>query len=443
MSDQTPQTPPSDSPAQGISKLESLAILLASLTAALSAFAATVIAQRTLSPEENTEFLLFWSLLFGLFGIIAGIQQETTRAVGAAKLQAAAGQSPAQAGARILPLALGLGLGVALLAGLSAFEWAEDQIPSTLWAGVGLILLGSTLYAAHSAMSGAAAGAERWFLFASLGGGEAAWRLVAMVLVALTLGNLLGFEAAVVSASLLWVLLILTLPQARAIAASRADVPAGRFLRNLLLAMGSSAASAVLTVAFPTLLKWSQGEAVSPTDQAALGFLILAISITRSPIMIPLQAFQGVAISAFLKERHRPLAAFSRPAAALLGLGLVGGLAAWLIGPTLFSWIYQREEEAAAAYDLVNQGWVLGSLTFASAIMALLVLSGTAVIALGAHRLYIAGWIVGAMVATGLLFVLPLDLIPRAITALYLGPLLGFATHLAGMVLLASERPRA
>ena len=75
--------------------------------------------------------------------------------------------------------------------------------------------------------------------------------------------------------------------------------------------------------------------------------------------------------------------------------------------------------------------------------MALLVLSGTAVIALGAHRLYIAGWIVGAMVATGLLFVLPMDLIPRAITALYLGPLLGFATHLAGMVLLASERPRA
>lgn len=420
---------------RGITRWESLTILLASLTAALSAFAATVIAQRSLSAEQNTEFLLFWSLLFGIFGVIAGIQQETTRAVGAARLLSS--QDGRRPGARVLPVSLGLGVVIAALVALSSAEWADDQIPSTGGAGVALIVVGAILYAAHSAMSGAAAGQEKWFLFASLGGGEAAWRLLALLLVALTVGGLLGLEAAVVSASLLWVVLVLVLPQAREIAGSRADVGGKKYLQNVLFAMGSSAASAVLTVAFPTLLSWSQGENPEPVETATLGFLILAVSITRSPIMIPLQAFQGVAISAFLKQRHRPVAAMSKPAGALLGVGVVGAGAAWLIGPWLFSLIYERKDDAATAYDAVNQGWVLGGLTFASALMALLVLSGTAVIALNAHRLYIAGWVVGAVVTTTLLFVLPLDLIERAMVALYIGPLLGFLTHLAGMVAVA------
>lgn len=420
---------------RGITRWESLAILLASLTAALSAFAATVIAQRSLSAEQNTEFLLFWSLLFGIFGVIAGIQQETTRAVGAARLLSS--QDGSRPGARVLPVGLGLGVVIAALVALSSAEWADDQIPSTGGAGVALIVVGAILYAAHSAMSGVAAGQEKWFLFASLGGGEAAWRLLALLLVALTVGGLLGLEAAVVSASLLWVVLVIVIPHAREVAGSRADVGGKKYLQNVLFAMGSSAASAVLTVAFPTLLSWSQGENPEPVETATLGFLILAISLTRSPIMIPLQAFQGVAISAFLKQRHRPVAAMAKPAGALLAVGAVGAVAAWLIGPWLFSLIYERKDDAGAAYDMVNQGWVLGGLTFASALMALLVLSGTAVIALNAHRLYIAGWVVGATVTTALLFVLPLGLIERAMVALYVGPLLGFLTHLAGMVAIA------
>lgn len=420
-----------DEKKRGITRKESTAILLASLVAAVSAFAATVIAQRSLSAEQNTEFLLFWSLLFGLFGVIAGIQQETTRAVGAARLQGAAS---GQQGARVVPVALLLGTCIALGAVVTSPEWAPDQIPSHVGLGVALIAVGAVLYSAHSAMSGAAAGREKWYIFAILGGGEAAWRLVAMLLAAVLVGSLVGLEAAVVSASLLWVVLLLASSQVRQVAGSRADVGAGRLTRNILFAMGSSAASAVLTVAFPTLLNWSLEEQSTSVETAALGFLILAISLTRSPIMIPLQAFQGVAISAFLKQRHRPVAAMAKPAGALLAVGALGAVAAWLIGPWLFSLIYERKDDAAAAYDMVNQGWVLGGLTFASAIMALLVLSGTAVIALNAHKVYITGWLVGAAVTTGLLFVVPFELVPRAMVALYVGPLLGFLTHLAGMV---------
>lgn len=416
----------------GLDRKESLGILMASLLAAVSTFAVTVIAQRSLSPAQNTEFLLFWSLLFGIFGIIVGIQQETTRAVGAANLRLR--QPDAKPGARVLPISLIIGAMVATTVALSSGWWATYQVPSTLGAGVLLIAIGTVLYAAHSAMIGASAGREQWSLFAKIGGLEAIWRLVAMVLAALMAGTLLGLEIAVVSACFAWLVLVLLTSEGRRVAASRADVPNAKFVRNVLFAMGSSTAAAVLTVAFPTLLKWSLGQSPSPLETAALGVLILAISITRSPIMIPLQAFQGVAISSFLKQRHRPLAAMLKPAVALLGVGALGAIAAWLIGPWLFSLLYERKEDAAQAYDMVNQGWVLGGLTFASAIMALLVLSGTATIALNAHRLYVVGWVTGAVVSGLLIFLLPYDLVVRSMVSLYVGPFVGFLIHLAGMV---------
>ncbi|BAV86874.1 hypothetical protein RA11412_0575 [Rothia aeria] len=40
-----------------------------------------------------------------------------------------------------------------------------------------------------------------------------------------------------------------------------------------------------------------------------------------------------MAVSAFLKQQHRPAAAFVKPAAAVLGIGAVGAAAAYLIGP--------------------------------------------------------------------------------------------------------------
>ena len=71
---------------RSVTKKESTGILLASMVSAVSALGATFIAKHALAGEEVTEFLVFWSALFGIYGIVAGLQQETTRAVGAAQL---------------------------------------------------------------------------------------------------------------------------------------------------------------------------------------------------------------------------------------------------------------------------------------------------------------------------------------------------------------------
>lgn len=216
----------------------------------------------------------------------------------------------------------------------------------------------------------------------------------------------------------LWLILALVTVSGRRLWVARADVPARRLTTNILWSFLSSAAAAVLMMGFPNVLKAS---GAAESEPVVLGTLILAISITRSPIMIPLQAFQGVAVSAFLKQRHRPVAAFIKPAAAVVAVGAAGALAAYLVGPLLFRLIYPPAAGAESAYEAAASGITLGALVFASALLALMTLSGNMALAVNQHRIYLAGWVVAAAVTLSLAFLVPASLVPRAIVALAVG----------------------
>ena len=58
---------------------------VASIVAAGSAFIAMFVAARVLGLESAgaADFLVFWSFLFGMYGIVGGIQNEITRAASA------------------------------------------------------------------------------------------------------------------------------------------------------------------------------------------------------------------------------------------------------------------------------------------------------------------------------------------------------------------------
>lgn len=430
---------------RSITRNESMAMLGASVLSAASAFISTVVARRFIPADDVTEFMVFWSLLFGVYGVIGGIASEATRAVGAAFLNrhgredAGSVKAVSPRGARPAVVALAIGAVVAVLIVGTAPLWSDKFLSSHTGLAVIAVAVATVLYSVQVAMSGAASGMHKWYLVATINGGEATWRFIAVVIVGLIAGSLWGVEAAVASPALLWVILVLCSPHAREAFVARGDVPAKQLTINTLIAMGSAAASAALTTGFPLMMKVTEHVEKGTHPEMVLGALIFAISITRSPIMIPLQAFQGVAISLFLKQSHRPVAAMAKPVGALLGVGLLGGVAAYLLGPWLFILITGPRPEEVAAYTEASQGWVLGLLTFASAVMALLVLSGTAVLAMNLHKTYILGWIVAAVVSL-MLVLLPLPLIPRAIISLFVGPLLGFATHMAGLVLDAKKR---
>ena len=430
-----------------VTRYQSLALLGSSLLAAVSTLLVTMIAQRALNGSELTEFLLFWAALFTVTGIITGIQPEITRAVGTARTRAVADRAlanraasggaastegSAPQGARVVTVTAALGAIAGALVLVSSPLWAGQQIPHSAAVGVTVMAVGVFLYALQATMSGVTAGEDRWYLFAAVGGLESAGRLILMLAAALMIPSLAGLEVATVVPMGLWLILAFVTVSGRRLWVARADVPARRLTTNILWSFLSSAAAAVLMMGFPNVLKAS---GAAESEPVVLGTLILAISITRSPIMIPLQAFQGVAVSAFLKQRHRPVAAFIKPAAAVVAVGAMGALAAYLVGPLLFRLIYPPAAGAESAYEAAASGITLGALVFASALLALMTLSGNMALAVNQHRIYLAGWVVAAAVTLSLAFLVPAPLVPRAIVALAVGPVCGFVVHMVGVAL--------
>ena len=419
---------PSDSPAKRpISAGRASGIVISSIIAAASAFLSQVISARTLSVDDNQEFLLDWSLLFGVIGIVAGMQNETTRAVTAAR----SGQSrlaPGRLGPRVLSGGLfwaGL-IAIGILA--SSVLWAPRLGPSTSPVIVIIAACAVVLYGCHATLAGALAGHREWGLFAWLMGGEAASRLFLAVLAGVFLaGSLLSMELAATASVLVWALFVLVSTPSRTAIGARADVPMRRLLSNCGLAIASSAASAALITGFPALLKLVSGH----QDAAVMASLILAISLTRSPIMIPLQAFQGVAIAAFTESGASSPKALIKPMLLLLAIGAGGALLAWALGPWLMRLLF------GDAYQLA--GIVFAGLTIAAVSLAWLTLTGTAAIAASAHRSYTTGWVFAALVTLGLLF-LPLGIEMRAVVALFFGPLSGAAIHLNAIARNANSR---
>ena len=423
-------------PSGTVTRYQSLALLGSSLLAAVSTLVVTMIAQRALTGSELTEFLLFWAALFTVTGIITGIQPEITRAVGTARTQTVSADDSAPQGARVVTVTAALGAIAGALVLVSSPLWAGQQIPHSAAVGVTVMAVGVFLYALQATMSGVTAGEDRWYLFAAVGGLESAGRLILMLAAALMIPSLAGLEVATVVPMGLWLILALVTVSGRRLWVARADVPAGRLTTNILWSFLSSAAAAVLMMGFPNVLKAS---GAAESEPVVLGTLILAISITRSPIMIPLQAFQGVAVSAFLKQRHRPVAAFIKPAAAVVAVGAVGALAAYLVGPLLFRLIYPPAAGAESAYEAAASSITLGALVFASALLALMTLSGNMALAVNQHRIYLAGWVVAAAVTLSLAFLIPAPLVPRAIVALAVGPVCGFVVHMVGVSVTAPK----
>jgi O-antigen/teichoic acid export membrane protein len=168
---------------------------------------------------------------------------------------------------------------------------------------------------------------------------------------------------------------------------------------------------------FPVLL-----QATSRDLGATGGVIILAVTLTRAPLLVPLTAMQGNLIAHFVDNRR--LRALLTPALVLAGLGTLAVVAAGLLGPWLLRTLFGPEYAATGA--------LLAWLTAGAVTIAFLTLTGAATVAAALHRAYAVGW-VSATVAAALLLLLPLDLQTRTIVALMCGPLVGIVVHLAAL----------
>lgn len=401
------------------------AIAGASVVGALSNFVIMFVAARSLVPDHNAEFLVFWSLLTGMFGVVVGVQQETTRAVGSVEAE------PARARDRFLPAAWVVGLGVAALIAVAAPGLQATVVPRSAWLAIPVLLAATLLQVTYVSLVGAFAGEGRWNPYAGILTAEVVLRMGLVGLAAWLLPSLESFELAAAGGVLVLAIALVGSPTARRTITGRADRTRRHLTRNYAFAVLSTSATALLITGFPAIM-----QATNPAaDRAELAALILAVSLTRAPIMMPLTTFQGVAVKAFLARRDAPVRAALKPIGALLALGVVGAGLAWLLGPwflTLFNPAY------------VVAGWVFAALTLSSAFMAALTLLGTLALTMDAHLVFAVGWIVSSAAAITIL-ALDESLALKTTAALGIAPLVGcavFAVFLAAGARSAGARTR-
>ena len=406
------------------------ALSAATIVVAVAGYAVIVVAGRALDTVGYEAFTVFWGLFFALAGLLDGLLQETTRTVASQRVTAdtpsdAAADQPRRSAARPLLVTAGFAAVTAALALGTAPLWADQVIPADSglrgW-GVALLALGLASYAFQAAVCGLLSATTRWGTYAWLISVDSAIRVV-VALVAWALGwHLLAFLVVTVLGAFTWLGTLLLSPATRSLLGELADVPTGEFIRRTIKAMLASGANAVLITGFPVLITVTSGPEVAA---GALAAVITAVTLTRAPVLVPLQRFQPALIVHFATRRERILRACIAPCALVAGVALVGGVAAYWLAEPIMLWFFDA--------DLVSAPIVLAALTVASGSTAVLMITGSATHAAERHTLYLAGWAVATVVAVALLAV---DASPetRAVLSLGLAPLVGAAVHLGFLV---------
>jgi hypothetical protein len=381
-------------------------VLGASLVSGVSGYLALILAARTLSRADNAEFLVFWGTVFALYGVLIGVTTETTRAVTTTR-------DDRPATTRLLPVVVGFGLTLVAIVALSGLVWAPAVLGEDWVSLLGATALGSALFAVHVAVSGVASGRGAWSGYSLLVAGETASRLVLFVVVALTAASVTGFAMASAVASGFWLVATLFSRRYRDLWNQRVQADVRGLLRRLVASCSATGVSALLLVGYPVLLR------VTTPDNVFAGAapLVLAVSLCRAPLLVPLGAYQNVVVSRVAAHGVRALVPV------LVGLGgitAVGALAAWPVGP----W----------ALRLVNpdyhvDGPVFAGLVLGAGLVAVLTMTGAAAVALDHHTVYLAGWIAATVTTVGVLLV-PGMLEARVVTSLLVGPAVGVLVHL-------------
>ncbi|WP_435172572.1 polysaccharide biosynthesis protein [Gordonia hongkongensis] len=408
-------SPPGDTDARSLGR-----VTMATIVAAASGYVVLLLAARHLGAVGYGVFAVFWAA----YGLVTGAQngqlQETTRAVRTAASEGLARSRP-------LLVNAGIGLGLAVLVVATSPVWSSRVFTADRGLSVLLLAVGVASFAVYAHLCGALSGRLDWSSFAVLLSVDALIRLAGAGVAVAAGWGVTAFLVVTVVGSVSWCLLLVVSASARRAIGVAGDVAPRRLTGNTLTAMAAAAASAVLVMGFPVLINLTTDLRGGPDadDVRTIGALILAVTLTRAPLLVPLNSFQGVLISRFVDRRDHRLAALGAPLGIVAAVGGVGVTAAWLVGPWLLRSVF------GADFDL--DGVVVAMLTLGATCLALLTVTGAAAIAAGAHRWYAAGWWVSTLVAIAMLL-LPLDVATRTCVALVVGPLVGLGVHLVGVL---------
>lgn len=387
-------------------------VLGATALAAASSFFVLLIVAPALGPEQYAVFSVYWAALFMVVGVLFGVQQETTRAV--AKFD------PGNSASRVaspMRFAAIVGIGLLVIVAATGPLWATALFGAGHSAWAIPLAVAVAAYVGVAALNGILAGTGAWEPFAAIPIVDGVLRLL---LVALVLWQGWGGVALAWAVAIPFpVSLLVVLLWKPGFVRSHSRVSGGyrSLAANSSRTMLASAATAVLVNGFPVVLSL-----FGRAGKAELGAVVLALTLTRAPILVPLTALQSMLIARF----SSPGAAAKR----FMAVVLVGVIAATVLvalvvglwGETVLGWIFGE--------GFAIEGWLLAGLVGASGCLGVLTVTGAATLAASHHNAFAVGWVIAAVLSVLGIALLPGDIGVRTVISLTAGPLIGAAWHL-------------
>lgn len=384
-------------------------ILVATAIAGLLGYAIQLLAPALLADDASyVTFSVFWSTLYLCVATLSGVQQEVTRAT-----HPADGHVPTTVLRRFTFLAAGSSLAVVVVLSLLL---GSSILPGPTLVLAAALSLGVVGYLLIAVLSGVLYGLRMWNAIAWITVVDAVVRAV-LVVAGLAAGWDPGGIAFAVSLPFgLAFLAVWLRVRPSVIGGFRLDVTLKVLLAHVAGTVVAAAAMGVMMNGLPLLL----GLTTSRAETVALAALMLAITVTRAPIVVPLLALQSYLISAMRGGgevvRRRVMRALVIAAAAVAALSALAAL----IGPPIIAWISGDRFHIGAA--------MMGVITASAGLVAMMCLTGPALLAARRHVPYVAGWVVAALATVAFLLVRT-EIHARVGLALLLPPAIGLVVH--------------
>jgi len=396
----------------------------AAVIAGILGYLAQFFAARWLGPGEFAEFAVFWAVLYTILFALGGTSLDMTRVARIEKLRLDDGDASAGSGPRFILVMAAIGLAASVVILASGLLWAPTLLGAEWWPKLLLLALAPLLVFPSLATGGLLAGMARWRDFAPFSLVEATVRFVLFFVVALWFPSLMAFCVATLLAFLPAPIIIASVRRLREpVATLRSDVPTGATVSRMLGTMFANGLSGVLLNGTAAILVTAAAVLPRGATQAELGVLVLLVTLTRAPLLVPIIAFQMVLIA-----RFTGLDAAARRRWIPMGIGILAiattvlaGLAA-LVGPPLLPLIFGAEFQAGPG--------IFAALVGSSFGLAVVTLTGMLMLSAARHTAYLVGWIAAIAVTVGLLWLLPIDFEWATVIALAIGPLIGALVHL-------------
>ena len=363
-------------------------------------------------------FSVFWSALFLVVGVLFGVQQEATRSVAHTTAEAAGLREGRRAS--IAWFALGLAAAVVVVVLATSPLWAQVSLGRANAGLAVLVAIGAGFNCLVAAASGVMAGAGLWRQLAAIVALDGVLRVILVLAVLAASPSIVALAIAVILPFPLSLAVVFASAPRRILSRSQVGDGYRALAANTGRTMLAASATALLINGFPLVLSFF----TASSAHAQLGSLVLAITLTRAPILVPLTALSSFLVSRF---SHHPETA---PRTLTLIMGGIAVFAAVMCLGAFFIGVPVLKAVFGAQFDLDPGS--LTALIGSAALIGALSVSGSAVLARGLHGRYAAGWVIASLVTLALLL-LPLPLAPRAALALAAGPAVGLVVHLSAL----------